>query len=116
MIDMADRLREMLGAKARNFVEGKFRPRRNHEIIIIDRRAVFDLNALLVGMHPLGTSGDEADVLALGDCGQIDLDVGGLSPADGDPGIRWDEMKRRVLADQGQMITLAQLWHEFVSH
>ena len=82
----------MLRAEARNFVEGKFRTRRNHKIIVIDPGAVFHLDALIVGCTRLAPGGDEVEFLRLALVVQVDLDVEPASPADGDPGIRWDEM------------------------
>ncbi len=87
MIDVADRLGMAVGPEARDLVEGKLRPGRDHQIVVVDRRAVGEFDPVFLRMHPLRALRQQPDALALHDVAEIDLDIAALAPADRDPRI-----------------------------
>ena len=92
VIDVADRLGVALGPEPRNFVKGEFRPGGDDQIVVVDRGAVGEFDAVVLRVHPLRALRQQADALALHDVGEIDLDIAALAPADRDPGVGRDEM------------------------
>src|SRR5436190_19918505 len=109
MVDMTDRLRMALRSEPWYLIKCEFGAGRDHEVVVIDRRAVRELDPVVRGMDPLGALGQEADPLALHDPDKVDLDFALLPPADRHPGIGGDEVIDRALRDHGQPIALSQL-------
>lgn len=109
MVHMADRLGIAVRTQAGDLVEGKLRTCRDHQVIVADRRAVAELNAVFGRMNAPHALGEQANALALHDLHQIDLDLVTLAPADRNPGIRWHEVVHRTLRHHGQPIFLSQL-------
>ncbi|OIQ68540.1 hypothetical protein GALL_498670 [mine drainage metagenome] len=94
MIDVADGLGEAaMGAKAGDFVEGQFRPRRDHQIVVVQHRPIIELQAILGGHEPLGAHAGEADALLLEDRRQLDLNGAALAPVDRDPWVGRDKVE-----------------------
>jgi len=52
-IDMADRLGMAVRSEPGDLVECEFRPGGHHQVIVVDRNAVRELNTVLRGMHAL---------------------------------------------------------------
>ena len=104
VIDVADRLGMAVGTEPRNLIEGEFRPGRDHQIVVVDRGAVRELDAVVLRMHPLRALRQQPDALALHDVGEIDLDIAALAPADRDPGVGGDEMIDRSLRNHRQAV------------
>ena len=98
VVDVADRLRVALRPQPRNLVEGKLRTGCDHQIIVVDRRAVAELDAVFRRMHALRALRQQANALALHDVDEIDLDIAALAPADRHPGIGRHKVIDRALA------------------
>ena len=61
VIDMTDGFRVAIGPQALNLVESEMRSRGDHEIIVIERRSVIELNGVLVWLHALRADRSEAN-------------------------------------------------------
>ena len=116
VVDVADRLRVAVGAEALDLVEGELGAGGDHQVVVVDRAAVLELDAVFLRMHPLGALRQVADVLALHHRVEVDLDILALAPAHRHPGIGRHEMVARPLADDGEVVPLAQLRDQFVGH
>ena len=92
-----------------NLVECELRSGGDDQIVVVDRRAVGEFDAVFRGMHALRALRQQADALSLHDVDEIDLDIAALSPADRHPGIRGDEVIDRPLGNDRQAIFPPQL-------
>ena len=116
MIDVADRLRVAVRPEPRNFVEGEFRTGGDDQIVVIDRRAVGEFDAVFRRMHALRALRQQPDALALHDIDQVDFDIAALAPADRHPGVGGYEVIDRPLRNHGQAVVLSQLRQQFIGH
>ncbi|MPL80122.1 hypothetical protein SDC9_26015 [bioreactor metagenome] len=116
MVNMADRLGETLGAEPLDLVEGQFGAGGDDDVVVGDRTAVDQLDAVLLGVQAGRGDGDEVDVLARHRRRQVDRDVLAVAPADGDPGVRGHEMVLRVLGDDRDLVFLADIVAQLVGH
>ena len=117
VVDVADRLGEAaMRAEARNLVEGQFRARGDDQVIIADRVAIDQGDAVLFGVQLFGGDGDEVDLLLGHGGGQVHRDLFALAPTHGDPGVGGHEVIGRVLGDDGHRVFLAQLVLQLIGH
>ena len=109
MVDMADRLGMAVGPEPGNLVERKFRSGRDHQIVVVDRRAVREFDAVFFRVYALRAMRQQADTFSVHDVDEIDLDIPAFAPADRHPGIGGDEVIDRPLGNDRQAIFRPQL-------
>lgn len=99
-----------------NLVERQFGTGRDDQVVVVDRRAVAELDTVLGRVDAPCALRQQAYALALHDVRQINLDLFALAPADCDPRIGWDEMIDGALRDDAEAILLSQLRQQFIGH
>src|SRR5208337_5315667 len=104
VVDMADRGCEAVGTEALDLVEREFRPGCYDEVVVAQRRAVGGLERIVLRGELRHRARPEGNA-ALGEGrGEIDLQGFALAPADGDPGVRRNEVIKGVLGNDGELV------------
>ena len=117
VVDVADGLgKAAMRAEAFDFIEGEFRPRRDDKVIVGNRLAIHQGDALFFGMQLFRGDGDEVDALLRHGRREVDGDLFAVAPADGDPGIGRHEVIGRILGHDGDLVFLAKLFLQFIGH
>ena len=75
------------------FIEGQFRPRGDHQKIVVQHPAVAQLDLIALGMNPFRAGAVKGDALALQIRRHLEFDGIALAPVDGNPRIGGNEMK-----------------------
>lgn len=102
MLWLAERLGEPAGTESFDFVECRPRSGRNQHDVIVDARAVAELDLVRFRMQASRAGGPERDALALERARQIELRALGRAV----PGTAACYLKIRLLADDGDLITI----------
>ena len=102
-----------MGTEARDLLEGQLRAGGDDEIVVVNRAAVIELELVVVRVQALDADAGKLDAVFVHDLGQIDLDLLGLAPADGDPGIGRRELEIVGVPDQRDVMGSAEFSAEF---
>ena len=116
VVDVADRIGKAVGTETLDLVEREFRPGRDDEVVVVQRRTIRRLDHAVLRRnlgHRVRLEGDAA----LGERRRkVDLDRLALAPAHWNPGIRGHEMIERVLRDDGEPVFGAHLRLHLIGH
>ena len=116
MVDVADRLGVVLGTESFDLVERQVRAGGNHQVVVAQRTAIEEFDLFLFRMQPLGALRVEPDIAFAHDRLEIDADLVAIAPADGDPGIGWNEGILCPLVDHRYLVLGAQKVAQLIGH
>ncbi len=115
MAGLADRLRvAVVRTEAGHFLERELRPRRNHEIVVVDETAVVHFEPAVLRVQALDALAVETDTVFLHQVRQVDDDLPGLAHADSDPRVRRREFETLGVVDHHDVVRLPEFLAQFV--
>ena len=114
VIDVADRDRMAVRPEPGNLIEGQFRARGDDQIIVVQRAAIGEVDALLGRPNASGADVDELDTLALHHRRQANLDGFALAPAHRHPRIGGREMEDVAFRHHDDASAIAQDVAQFI--